>query len=146
MLDGLDAEEFSEAFVSFVRGFGLLEQDTTPCGSPMSTAEAHAITALRADGLHQGVLGEQLGLGKSSTSRLVDGLEARGWVRRVPDPHDGRARVLVLTDKGREVAADVIRRRAQRLSRLLENVPTARRRAVIDALRLLTEAGRNDAP
>ncbi|MER5269169.1 MarR family transcriptional regulator [Actinosynnema sp. NPDC002837] len=143
---GSPHEEFAEVFVDFVRGFGLLDAETTPCGAPMSTAEAHAITVLRAGGLHQGVLGERVGLGKSSTSRLVDGLEQRGWVRRVPDPDDGRARLLRLTDKGREVAGGVVRRRADRLSALLDNVPAARRRSVIEALRLLTEAGRLDAP
>lgn len=112
----------------------------------MSSAEAHAITILRATGLQQGVLGERIGLGKSSMSRLVDGLEQRGWVHRVSDPPDGRARILELTDKGHEVATDVVRRRAQRLSTLLEHVPASRRRSVIEALRLLTKAGHHDEP
>jgi DNA-binding MarR family transcriptional regulator len=146
MFHGPDAEEFSAAFVDFVRGFGLLAPDTTPCGAPMSPAEAHAITVLRTGGLHQGVLGERIGLAKSSMSRLVDGLERRGWVTRVPDPHDGRARILELTDKGHDVAGEVVRRRADRLSALLEHVPADRRRSVIDALRLLTKAGRDHAP
>jgi DNA-binding MarR family transcriptional regulator len=146
MLDGDDRAEFAEAFVDFVRGFGLLDAETTPCGAPMSSAEAHAITILRNEGLHQGVLGERIGLGKSSTSRLVDGLAQRGWVRRAADPHDGRARILELTDKGHDVATEVVRRRAHRLSTLLENVPADRRRSVVEALRLLTKAGRHDAP
>lgn len=133
-------------FVEFVRGFGLLDAETTPCGAPMSTAEAHAITILRSEGLNQGVLGERIGLGKSSMSRLVDGLEQRGWVHRVTDPNDGRARILELTDKGREIATDVVQRRAQRLFTLLEHVPASRRQSVINALRLLTKAGRHDAP
>jgi DNA-binding MarR family transcriptional regulator len=139
----MSTDEFAEAFVGFVRAFGLLEPDQTPCGAPMSVAEAHAVTILRAGGLHQGALGEHLNLGKSSTSRLVDGLERRGWVVRRPDPRDGRARRLVLTDKGQEVAADVVRRRARRLSTLLEQVPADRRATVIEALRLLTEAGKS---
>jgi DNA-binding MarR family transcriptional regulator len=146
MSDSEDHEEFAEAFVDFVRGFGLLDTETTPCGAPMSTAEAHAITILRTEGLHQGALGERIGLGKSTTSRLVDGLEQRDWVRRAPDPRDGRARILELTDKGRKVATDVVRRRANRLSTLLEHVPAAQRESVIEALRLLTKAGRHDAP
>jgi DNA-binding MarR family transcriptional regulator len=146
MSDDADHEEFAEVFVDFVREFGLLDAETTPCGAPMSSAEAHAITVLRNEGLHQGVLGEQIGLGKSSMSRLVDGLERRGWVRRANDPNDGRARILELTDKGHEVATEVIRRRAHRLSTLLEHVPASRRRSVVEALRLLTKAGRQDAP
>lgn len=144
--DGLDAEEFVESFVGFVRGFGLLEPDRTPCGAPMSTPEAHALTILRTGGLLQGALGHQLGLRKSTMSRLTDGLESRGWVRRESDPNDGRARVLVLTDKGHEVADDIVRRRAARLSTLLDQIPTERRSEVIEALRLLTKAGNPDAP
>jgi DNA-binding MarR family transcriptional regulator len=140
------AQEFAEAFVNFVRGFGLLEAETTPCGAPMSPAEAHALTILRTGGLHQGVLGERLNLGKSSMSRLVDGLAQRGWVRREADPRDGRARLLVLTDKGTGAAAEVLQRRAQRLSGLLNHIPPAQRSTVIEALRLLTEAGHHDEP
>jgi len=146
MSDSEDHEEFAEAFVDFVRGFGLLDAETTPCGAPMSTAEAHAITILRTEGLHQGVLGERLALGKSSMSRLVDGLVERDWVRRAKDPNDGRARILELTDKGHKAATEVAQRRAQRLSTLLEQVPASRRQSVINALRLLTKAGRHDAP
>lgn len=140
----MSADEFAEAFIGFVRAFGLLEPEHTPCGAPMSTAEAHAVTILRGGGLHQGALGERLNLRKSTMSRLVDGLEQRGWVQREPDPHDGRARVLVLTEKGHDVATDVIHRRAQRLSTMLDRIPTAKRATVIKALRLLTEVGNHD--
>lgn len=140
----MSTEEFAEAFVGFVRAFGLLEPEHTPCGAPMSTAEAHAVTILRGGGLHQGALGERLNLRKSTMSRLVDGLEQRGWVRREPDPRDGRARVLVLTDKGQDVAAEVIHRRARRLSTMLDHIPPTQRATVIRALRLLTEAGNHD--
>lgn len=140
----MSTEEFAEAFVGFVRAFGLLEPEHTPCGAPMSTAEAHAVTILRGGGLHQGALGERLNLRKSTMSRLVDGLEQHGWVRREPDPRDGRARVLVLTDKGQDVAAEVIHRRAHRLSTMLGHIPPTQRTTVIRALRLLTEAGNRD--
>lgn len=140
------ADEFAEAFVSLVRSLGLLEPDRTPCGAPMSIAEAHALTILREGALHQGKLGARLHLGKSTTSRLTDGLEERGWIRREPDPADGRARLLVLTDSGAEAAAKVVERRSRRLAALLENIDPAQRSAVIDALRLLKEATNHDRP
>jgi DNA-binding MarR family transcriptional regulator len=144
-VDPAKAEQFAEAFVDFVRGFGLLDPETTPCGAPMSPAEAHALTILRGGGLLQGALGERLNLRKSTMSRLTDGLEQRGWIRREPDPRDGRARMLVLTEKGQDVAAEVVQRRARRLAALLDHIPPARRPAVVEALRLLTEAGQRDA-
>ncbi len=36
----------------------------------------------------------------SKLSRGVDRLDQRGWVRRAPDPHDGRATQATLTDAG----------------------------------------------
>ncbi len=53
---------------------------------------------------------------------VVDDLEARGYVRRVPDPSDARAKLVRLTARGRRAAAEC--RRAvqsldQRTKRLL---------------------------
>ena len=38
----------------------------------------------------------------SHLSRIAARLEARGWMRREPDPADGRATLATLTDAGRE--------------------------------------------
>ena len=49
------------------------------------------------DAMTQQQLGTQLVLEKSSVSRLVDGLERRGWITRSPDPDDGRQKLVALT-------------------------------------------------
>jgi DNA-binding MarR family transcriptional regulator len=112
----------------------------------MSVAEAHALTILREGALHQGKLGALLHLGKSTTSRLTDGLEERGWVRREADPSDGRARLLTLTGSGAEVAAGVVERRSRRLQELLAHIDPDQHANVINALRLLKEASNHDRP
>jgi DNA-binding MarR family transcriptional regulator len=38
----------------------------------------------------------------SHLSRIAARLESRGWIRRTPDPEDGRATLAVLTDEGWE--------------------------------------------
>lgn len=141
-----EAAEFAEAFAGFVRSLGLLEPDRTPCGAQMSIAEAHALTILREGALHQGKLGSLLHLGKSTTSRLTDGLEERGWVRREADPADGRARLLTLTDSGTEVAAGIVERRSRRLQELLAHIDPDQHATVINALRMLKEASNRDRP
>jgi DNA-binding MarR family transcriptional regulator len=138
--DDASAEAFSDAFVRFVRAFGVLDAERTPCGAAMSTAEAHAVTVLRHGRMSQRTLGERLNLTKSTTSRLVDQLMGRGWADRAADPGDGRVQLVGLTEQGRRVAADVARRRADRLAALLDRVPKAQRSAVTRALRLLEEA------
>ncbi|MFJ7068145.1 MarR family winged helix-turn-helix transcriptional regulator [Streptomyces sp. NPDC101115] len=51
-----------------------------------------------------GELGAVLGLAKSSLTGLVDRTARRGLVRREPDPEDGRAVRIVLTEEGGRIA------------------------------------------
>ena len=45
-------------------------------------------------------LAAHLGITKQAASQVVQHLEALGYLKRVPDPADGRARLLVLTARG----------------------------------------------
>ena len=45
-------------------------------------------------------LAEHLGITKQATSELVHNLVDRGYLTRISDPSDGRARLLVLTARG----------------------------------------------
>ena len=47
-------------------------------------------------------LAESAGMTKQSLGELVSDLEALGYVERVPDPRDGRAKIVRLTERGRE--------------------------------------------
>jgi DNA-binding MarR family transcriptional regulator len=46
---------------------------------------------------------------KQGMMLLVDDLEERGYVRRVPDPEDGRAKIVRLTARGRNYVAEARR-------------------------------------
>ena len=52
----------------------------------------------------QGQLGERLYLKRSSVSRLVDGLERRGWIVRMKSPGDSRNKLVRPTPKALETA------------------------------------------
>ncbi|MFR0357707.1 MarR family winged helix-turn-helix transcriptional regulator [Streptomyces sp. MCC57] len=45
-------------------------------------------------------------VGVGATSKGMDRLEGRGWVRRIPNPADGRSSLLELTDAGIELVDD----------------------------------------
>lgn len=45
-------------------------------------------------------------LSLAATSELVNDLESLGYLRRRPDPADGRAKLIDPTDKGRALLAD----------------------------------------
>jgi DNA-binding MarR family transcriptional regulator len=80
---------------------------------------------------------EHLGLTPPATSRLVDGLVARGMMRREVSPADRRAVMLALTPEGEALQAQA---RAGALSALVVQVaelPEGERVALMAALRQL---------
>lgn len=140
-MSGGDARRLQERMVGFVRAFGLLQPDATPCGQPVSVSEAHALGELGRDApLGQHELGRRLRLQKSTVSRLVSQMVGRGWVVREPDPGDRRAAVLRLTPKGEAAAAQLAEARAAKFGRLLDAIPPSERDLVLRALNVLTEA------
>lgn len=133
--------ELQERLIAFVRVFGLLRPDATPCGQPLSVSEAHALLELcREPGLSQAALGERLHLEKSTVSRLVTQLERQGWVDRARQSTDKRVIQLHLTEPGRRTAARIATARADHFAKVLEHIPTAERQHVLDALGVLVHA------
>ena len=134
--------ELQERMVALVRAFGLHRPDETPCGKPVSVAEAHALMELsRGDGpLVQKELAARLRLQKSTVSRLVGMLEGRGWVGRHRSPTDGRAFEVGLTDAGQATAEEIAEARRDKFARVLEAIPEERRASVLAAMRTLEEA------
>ena len=57
------------------------------------------------DGTRVSVLAERAQITKQSMAELVSRLEALGYVERVPDPSDGRAKLVRATPRGRELYA-----------------------------------------
>lgn len=140
---GQDAAQLRDVLPGLVRALGLLRPDTTPCGQPMSTTEAHAIDELRARGpLSQKDLAHALGLQKSTVSRLVDQLEADELVARVANPSDSRSAHLVLTRNGERRAERLAAARQELFEQLLEPLGVDDRRTVIQGLSLLQEVAR----
>jgi DNA-binding MarR family transcriptional regulator len=57
---------------------------------------------VREDGMRLTELATHAGMTKQSVGELVDDLVDLGYVQRVPDPEDRRAKLICLTDKGIE--------------------------------------------
>jgi DNA-binding MarR family transcriptional regulator len=60
---------------------------------------------VRDDGMRLTRLAELAGITKQSAGEIVDDLGKRGYVERTPDPEDKRAKLICLTEKGREAQA-----------------------------------------
>jgi DNA-binding MarR family transcriptional regulator len=59
------------------------------------------------EGVRPSQLADRAGITKQSVNDLLGHLEGHGYLLRVPDPVDGRARVIRLTAKGRRLQATI---------------------------------------
>ena len=72
-------------------------------GIPLATAAIHTLSAVcRIGPARIGALAEDVQLHQSRVSREVAKLLDAGFVEQLTDPHDGRATLVVATDKGRD--------------------------------------------
>ena len=79
-------------------------------------------------------LAEQARVTKQSAAFLVEQLEANGYVERVPDPSDGRARLVRLTHRADRVVAVANAAVEQALAEWAEHVGADRLRQVHEIL------------
>ena len=142
----VQAQVFQEQLMQFVRGLGLHRSDATPCGFPVSLAEACALVALtHNEPLSQRELVQALNLEKSTVSRLVVELIDRGWVVRERDAHDARVQLMRRTPAGVTASDAIVQARNQRFGELLGRIEPARRQQVVDAMMILAEAVSDDS-
>jgi DNA-binding MarR family transcriptional regulator len=67
-------------------------------------AQTRVFQRIAPDGSRLTDLADQAQMSKQSAGVLVDQLERLGYVRRVLDPTDGRARLIVIEERGRRAA------------------------------------------
>ena len=73
-------------------------------GYDVTVAQARLAQRIAEDGTRLTELADRAGVTKQTASLLVAALEREGLVERVPDPEDGRARLIRLSARGREAA------------------------------------------
>lgn len=71
-------------------------------------AHGAVFEAIDPDGSRVTDMAERVRMTKQAMGQLVDHLEAGGYLVRKADPQDGRAKLVVLTDRGRRVARAAI--------------------------------------
>lgn len=122
------------AYQEFVRG--LREEHARAGFDDLGRSDGFVFRALAARPLTVSDLATRLQVTKQAAAQIVDDMQARGLVERRPDPSDGRARLLRLTDRG-EAALATARRFHQRYERQLVR---AHGREAVDAMRTVLEA------
>lgn len=81
-----------------------------------------------------GAIAEVLGRTTGGMSLTLDRLEGAGWVRRSPDPSDGRRVIVSLTPAGRALAVEVNRRLHEWESSLDLPVSRGKVREIVDGV------------
>ena len=71
----------------------------------ITLAQARVAARIGPHGTRLTDLAEQAQVTKQTAGFLVDQLERAGYVRRVPDPTDRRARLICMAERGRAVVA-----------------------------------------
>jgi DNA-binding MarR family transcriptional regulator len=139
----MEEKELQLHIQRFIRSFGLLDQERTPCGQPIPPSQAHALQVLgNGEAMTQQALANQLGLDKSTTSRLVAQLVDRDWVGKAVNPQNRREAQLALTDHGRTALGEVLASAGARFAALWQQLPPEKRPQILESLTLLTDAMR----
>ena len=86
-------------------------------------------------------LARRAGITKQGMMLVVDDLEQRGYVRRVPDAEDARAKVVRLTARGRRYVAEARRAMAALEARVRRELGERRYEALRDGLEVLVTGG-----
>jgi len=97
------------------------------------------INLAREERMTQARLADLLDVEPISVSRLIDRMEAAGWVARETDPHDRRVRLIVPTDQAR-LAHDDIRAIADEVyDEALSGMTSTQRDTLVKGLNAIIE-------
>ena len=109
-----------------------------------SEARAGLLGHIPRNGTRQSALIERAAISKQAVQQLLDGLEAEGVLERLPDPRDGRGKLVRYTRKGLDALRDGDRIKLQIERGYIDRIGEQRFAALMDALRSL-DAGQGDA-
>jgi MarR family transcriptional regulator, 2-MHQ and catechol-resistance regulon repressor len=125
-----DAQELHRALGDLLRAIQFRDRDRICCYD-VSVSQCYALDALVGRGpLTMNELAAELFLDKSTSSRLVDALVAKGYAVRQPHPQDGRALQLEATEAGRKLSRRIEEDLLAEVTAVLEPVGAASRQAM----------------
>ncbi len=86
-----------------------LNYEFIKAGFPITMQQWITLTKLEINGsMFQKELADMLELDKTSITRMIDGLEKRGWVKRKIDTNDRRHKIILITEKGMVIKEQII--------------------------------------
>ena len=136
-----DTRSFYEAISELLRVYQFRDRDRICCHD-VSITQCYALEALaRQRAMTLNDLAAHLYLDKSTTSRVVDALERKGYVIRSEHPADARALLLTITAAGRALHGRILHEiLAEEEALLAEFNPEVRRSMTQVVIRLAKTA------
>jgi MarR family transcriptional regulator for hemolysin len=105
------------------------------------------VMLVKEEGAPQARLAEILEIEPISVSRLVDRMEAGGWVTRKQDANDRRIRIVFPTEKSRDAFADVKSIAGEVYEEALAGLSAGERRTLMKGLaRIIDNLGDGESP
>lgn len=83
----------------------VMERIAKAGAAEITLAQARVLQRLAPEPMRLTDLAEQAGVTKQTAGGIVDQLESAGYLIRVPDPTDRRARLVTLSERGDELCA-----------------------------------------
>ncbi len=122
--------------------YKLLERRFYHLGVSASQARVLAVLHFAKEPMKPSLVATLLFQETQSITGILQRIEARGWVKRSPDPDDRRAVGLALTDKGHDVTAEIVKISAELYDELFSAALSAAEiRQVEAALRKVRAVG-----
>ena len=132
-----DTRDLYEALTDLVRVYQFRDRNLICCHD-ISVTQCYALDALvRGGTMTLGSLATTLLLDKSTTSRVVETLERKGYLKRVTHPSDARALQLSASARGRSLHERIRRTLLEEERAIIADLPADVRRATVDVVRKL---------
>lgn len=124
-----DAADLHRALTDLIRVYQFRDRRRICCHD-ISVTQCYALDVLAGRGpVLLRALADALYLDNSTTSRVVDSLERKGYARRTRDPGDGRAVQIEVTAAGRSLFEQIERTLVDEQKKLIADIDPEVRRA-----------------
>ena len=135
-----DAAALQRVLTDLIRVYQFRDRDAVCCFD-VSMGQSHGLERLANSGpMTLNEFAASLFLEKSSASRLADGLERKGYLRRKPGVDDARYVQLELTKRGRTLHARIEQDLIEERALVLADLTSEERKLVIKSIARLSGA------
>ena len=115
------------------------------CCHGVTLSQCHTLDLLSKRGkLTMNELSRQMGLAKSTMTRIVNNMVRGGWIEQVKDPKDRRLVNVQLTRRGRRMAGRLGLSSREYVERILGHLPSEKIPQVLESLQWIIKSVRKE--